>query len=132
MLALLCLGLAAAMWEGRGRLAAPEPDARPTPGASATPWLAILLTAVILFAGFVGENATEAWSALHIERTLGGAAGEGSFGPFMLGLTMAVGRFSGQFVADRLGEARLILWSAVLGIDRRAHHRRGAHASDRV
>ena len=34
----------------------------------------------------------------------------------MLGLTMAFGRFSGQFVADRLGEARLILWSAILGM----------------
>nr|WP_275982213.1 MFS transporter [Frigidibacter sp. ROC022] len=78
--------------------------------------MAILLTGAILFAGFVGENATEAWSALHIEQTLGAPAGQGSFGPFGLGVTMAVGRFSGQFVASRIGEARLILVSALLGV----------------
>ena len=67
------------------------------------------------FAGFVGENATEAWSALHIERTLGAPAGEGSFGPATLGLVMFLGRLGGQFAASRFGEARLILVSAVLG-----------------
>lgn len=115
LLALFCVGLAALMWEGRGRIAPPDHDSADT-RSTATPWAAISLSAIILFAAFVGENATEAWSALHIERTLGGAAGEGSLGPFMLGLTMAIGRFSGQFVAERLGEARLILWSAVLGM----------------
>ncbi len=113
-MAIATLGLALAMYEGRGRLAPETPD----DGGAAVrpPWLAILLTGAVLFAAFVGENATEAWSALHIEQTLGAAPGQGSFGPFMLGLTMAVGRFSGQFVADRLGEARLILYSALLGM----------------
>lgn len=80
------------------------------------PWAAIALTGLILFAAFVGENATEAWSALHIERTLGAPAGEGSFGPAMLGVVMAIGRFSGQVVAEKLGHGRLIFWSGVLGI----------------
>lgn len=79
------------------------------------PWGVVLVAGVILFAGFVGENATEAWSALHIERTLGAPAGEGSFGPATLGLVMFLGRLGGQFAASRFGEARLILVSAVLG-----------------
>ena len=113
-LALAALLLTLAMWEGRGRLAPPA-DETAAP-RRAPPWTAIGLTAFLLFAAFVGENATEAWSALHIERTLGAPAGQGSFGPFVLGLTMAFGRFSGQVVAERLGEARLIFWSAVLGV----------------
>lgn len=80
------------------------------------PWGIVLLAGLILFAGFIGENATEAWSALHIERTLGGPPGEGSFGPAVLGFIMAAGRFSGQLVATRLGEVRLIKGSALLGM----------------
>lgn len=80
------------------------------------PWLAVVLTGVILLASFIGENATEAWSALHIERTLGAPAGEGGLGPAMLGLVMGIGRLCGQVVSERLGHARLIFVSALLGI----------------
>ena len=80
------------------------------------PWLAIVLTGLIMFGSFIGENATETWSALHIERTLGAALGEGSLGPAMLGLVMGIGRLSGQLAAARLGHAMLIFWSAALGI----------------
>lgn len=99
-----------------------EPPRRPVPpapahdSAPASPWRAILPAALILFAAFVAENATETWSALHIERTLGGPAGEGAFGPAMLGLTMGIGRLSGQMLASRLGEARLVAFSAALGM----------------
>ena len=80
------------------------------------PWVAIGLTGLVLFASFIGENATEAWSALHIERTLGAAAGEGSLGPATLGFVMGIGRLFGQVIAERLGHARLIFWSGAMGI----------------
>ena len=114
VVALGVLLLAALTWEQAGRYRAADDTPDPTPAR--TPWLAIGLTGCILFAAFIGENATEAWSALLIERTLGGAAGEGGFGPAMLGLTMGIGRLAGQVVAQRLGEARLILLSALLGV----------------
>lgn len=68
----------------------------------------------IVLVAFLAENATEGWSALHIERTLGGGAAEGAFGPAMLGLTMGVGRFAGQLVADRWRESVVIWWAAVV------------------
>mgnify|MGYP001765796542 CR=1 FL=1 len=34
----------------------------------------------------------------------------------MLGLTMGIGRLSGQIAAQRLGEERLIFWTAVVGV----------------
>ncbi len=79
-------------------------------------WKVVILTALVLFAGFVGENSTEAWSALHIERTLGAEAGHGSYGPGVLGIVMGVGRLFGQTAANRVGEIRLIMASAILGV----------------
>ncbi|WP_372839455.1 MFS transporter [Phaeovulum sp.] len=113
VLCILLLVLATVMHE-RTLATAPSADGRGEPAAS--PWGAILPAAAILFAAFVSENATESWSALYIERTLGGPRGEGSFGPAMLGLTMGLGRLSGQFLAARLGEARLVAGSAGLGV----------------
>ncbi len=101
--------------------APPAPEADPEDAAipeapARVPWGAIGLTGLILLCAFIGENATEAWSALHIERTLGAPAGTGSFGPAMLGLLMGIGRMSGQVLTGRFGDARLIFASAILGI----------------
>ncbi len=113
VLCLLLLALAAMMGE-RSLGTTPSPDR--ADGPTASPWGAILPAAAILFAAFVSENATESWSALYIERTLDGPRGDGSFGPAMLGLTMGIGRLSGQFLAARLGEARLVAGSAGVGV----------------
>ncbi len=68
----------------------------------------VALCGLIVLIAFMSEATVESWSALHVERTLGGGAAEGAFGPAMLGLTMAVGRFSGQAVAARLSEIGVI------------------------
>jgi MFS family permease len=73
-------------------------------------WLA---GGVVLVAFFV-ENSTEIWAALHIERTLGGGAAEGAFGPAMLGLTMGIGRLLGHLVTSRGQEARVLSSAAWL------------------
>ena len=74
----------------------------------------VLWGGLIVLVGFMTENATEGWSALHIERTLGGGAAEGALGPAMLGLTMGFGRLTGQFVIGRLSETRVVFWSALV------------------
>ncbi len=68
----------------------------------------VVFAGAITLIAFVAENATEGWSALHIERTLGGSAAEGGLGPAMLGLTMALGRFLGHVLSVRGREATLI------------------------
>ncbi len=104
--------LAVATDEGKGW----TPERLHGDGKAATmPWVTVLMVAGILFAAFVSENANESWSALHIERTLGAPAGEGGFGPTMLGLTMGVGRMSGQVLTARLGDVRLVFWGALIG-----------------
>lgn len=72
------------------------------------PWWVVLPGGFIVLLAFMAEGATEVWSALHIERTLGGNALEGATGPALLGLTMAIGRFGGQAATQVMRESRLI------------------------
>lgn len=74
----------------------------------------ILLSGGIVLVAFMSESTVEAWSALHIERTLGGGAAEGALGPAMLGFTMAFGRFSGQAVSERMRDINLLVIAALL------------------
>lgn len=76
-------------------------------------WPIALCGAITLIA-FMSEATVEAWSALHVERTLGGGAAEGALGPAMLGLTMAIGRFSGQAVSERFSEIPVVIVASVI------------------
>jgi MFS family permease len=84
----------------------------PADAAQRYPLWPICICGGIVLIAFMSEAAVETWSALHIERTLMGNAVEGALGPAMLGLTMAVGRFSGQVVSDRLREVQVVYWAA--------------------
>ena len=73
-----------------------------------------LIGGAIVMIAFLSENAAEAWSALHIERTLGGSAAEGSLGPAVLALTMGVARLAGQGVIAHVSPQRLLHWGAII------------------
>lgn len=74
----------------------------------------IFFGGVIILIAFMSEQATEAWSALHLERGLGGSAAQGAFGPAILGITMGVGRLSGQFIAAHVRETLVLQIVAVV------------------
>lgn len=56
------------------------------------PYALVWVGGLVVLAAFLGEAASEGWSALHVERTLGGGPAEGALGPALLGAGMAVGR----------------------------------------
>ena len=69
----------------------------------------LVLCGLIVLVAFMTEATVETWSALHIERSLQGRAAEGAMGPAMLGLTMAIGRFSGQAGSQIFSETKVII-----------------------
>ena len=69
----------------------------------------VVLTGLVVMIAFLTEAATEGWSALHLERTLGGSPAEGALGPAILGLTMGIGRLSGHWLSQQVRDTRLML-----------------------
>ncbi|PVE46616.1 MFS transporter [Pararhodobacter aggregans] len=76
------------------------------------PWLG----GALILAGLMSENAVEAWSALYVERDLGGATGSGSLAPALMGLTMGFGRLMGQGLSRRLPERRLLMGGMAVSV----------------
>ena len=90
---------------------APVEAAGPDAGLTRLPWRIAVLCGGLCLLAFQIEGSVEQWSALHVERTLGGGAAEGAFGPAMLGLTMGIGRLGGQ-AATRLAGPMLVAGAA--------------------
>ncbi|MGH1575720.1 MFS transporter [Planktotalea sp.] len=90
-----------------------EEDSTVVDGKTAKRALVLLGGAIILIA-FLAEQATEAWSALHLERGLGASAAQGALGPAILGLTMGIGRLSGQFISAHVRETRVLQGAALI------------------
>lgn len=105
--ALLALGMRDAVPSDRTG----EEDGTPP---AALPGLMVVLAGVIVLIAFTAEQATENWSALHLERAFGASAAEGAIGPAILGLTMGIGRLSGQEVVRRIAEGKLMQVAAAL------------------
>jgi MFS family permease len=88
-----------------------EDEAEITQGYPLAP---ILICGGVVLVAFMSEATVEAWSALHVERTLNGGAVQGALGPAMLGATMAFGRFSGQVVSERFRDVTVIMFASAL------------------
>lgn len=73
-----------------------------------------LLGGAMVLVAFMTENAAENWSALHIEKTLGGSATAGAMGPALMAMTMGVARLGGQGLAARLPALWLLTAGAVV------------------
>lgn len=72
---------------------------------------------LVVLAAFLGEAASEGWSALHLERTLGGGPAEGALGPALLGAGMAVGRLGAHVFGAAWPPMRvMVLASCLAGV----------------
>ncbi len=81
-------------------------------GKGALPLMVVFGAGLVTLIAFMSEQATEGWSALFLERQFDVRPALGALGPAVLGLTMAVGRLSGQALAQRFRHVQLILGAA--------------------
>jgi MFS family permease len=87
---------------------------RPRDGSALPLGLVPVIGGGIVLIAFMTENAAENWSALHIEKTLGGSPEEGAAGPAALALTMGFARLGGQWLAGRVDPFTLLRTGAVV------------------
>jgi MFS family permease len=106
LIALLCLVMLG------NDTAPPIPDMDEAPAAF--PHMLVWLMGLLVLTGFLAEAGTEGWSALHLERTLGGGPAQGALGPAILGLTMGIGRLGGHALARFLPEMILLVCACLL------------------
>lgn len=109
-MALAGVVLALVTWERDGAIAG---LARPKGGGGGLGMLPVIGGGIVLIA-FLTENAAENWSALHIEKTLGGSPAEGAMGPAALAITMGIARLVGQGFAARVNPVRLLAGGAAI------------------
>lgn len=88
--------------------------ARPRGGGGAGLGLVPVIGGGIVLIAFMTENAAENWSALHIEKTLGGSPAEGAMGPAALALTMGLARLAGQGGVARIAPVALLSGGALV------------------
>jgi MFS family permease len=110
-LGLIAAVLAVLTPERDGRIAS---LARPKDRAAAHLGLLPLLGGAMVLIAFLTENAAENWSALHIEKTLGGSPAHGAMGPAVMALTMGMARLVGQGMAARVDPVRLLTMGAAV------------------
>ena len=110
---LLAAALVLLAWAARDR--APElEDEQEGDAIGGMPHTVVLLVGFIVMAAYLAEAATEGWSALHLERTLGGSPGEGAMGPALMGLTMGIGRLSGHLLGRLMRDSTLMLLATLV------------------
>ncbi len=110
-IAVAAILLSLAAFEREGTI---EGLARPTDGSSAALGIIPILGGAIVLIAFFSENAAESWSALHVEKTLGGTPAQGAMAPALLALTMGFARIAGQGFATRVPALRLLMGGAIL------------------
>ncbi|MFZ1482985.1 MAG: MFS transporter [Paracoccaceae bacterium] len=102
---------ALATWERDGRI---HGLTRPKGAGGGGLGLLPAVGGAMVLVAFLTENAAENWSALHIEKTLGGSPAQGALGPAALALTMGFARLAGQGLAGRVRPFFLLKLGAVV------------------
>ena len=106
--------IALAAFEADGRIEGLARPPRGSGGAVAGLGLVPVIGGGIVLIAFLTENAAEYWSALHVEKTLGGSPAFGSAAPAILALTMGLARLAGQGLSHRVPGLRLLMGGAAI------------------
>jgi predicted MFS family arabinose efflux permease len=82
--------------------------------AFAVPTRSLLSLGVVSFCVLLGEGAMADWSAVYLRRTLGTGLGLAAAGYSVFSLAMAVCRFTGDSLSQRLGPVKMVRFGGIV------------------
>lgn len=74
----------------------------------------VLVLGLLAFCGLLAEGSMADWSAVYLQRVLETGPGVAAGGYAVFSLTMAAGRLSGDWLADRLGATAIVRYGSVI------------------
>ena len=98
----------------RGRLLPARVDAGGDAPAFARPSRALAGLGVVAFCVLLGEGAVADWSAVYLRNDVGTTAGFAALGYAAFSVTMALGRFAGDRLTERLGPVAIVRYGGLL------------------
>lgn len=75
----------------------------------------LLVLGALAALAYLAENSWQSWSAVHLENSLGAAAGIAALGPALFGGSAAIGRLGGHALAERISDRGLLAAGAAIG-----------------
>lgn len=85
-------------------------------GGFLLPTKAILPLGIIAFCGMTGEGSMADWSALYMNKVVGKSESFAALAFGAFGASMTIGRIFGDFLTEKLGKRKLMIYDSILAI----------------
>ena len=110
------IGLGVVLWITRTLISTPKNRGAGHRSGFVLPTKAIVPLGAIAFCGMLGEGTIIDWSAIYMNKVIGESEAMGAIAFGSFGISMMIGRITGDYLTQKLGKKRLLIIDALMAI----------------